>query len=62
MKTVVTDRAVLKHATINVAVQFKRTYRGRLGFWLFIWSTKFAAWLMNCTIEVKSLESDRGDL
>ena len=51
--TSITDRDVMKDVVFNVTVQFKRTWRGRFGFWLFQHTTKFCGWLMNCAIEVK---------
>lgn len=52
----ITDRAAMKDVTFVVTVQFKRTLRGRFGFWLLGVSARLSAWLMNCAIEVKSDE------
>lgn len=44
----------MKNVVFGVTVQFKRTWRGRFGFWLFQHTTKLCGWLMNCAIEVKN--------
>lgn len=48
----ITDRQAMKDVTFTVTVKFKRTLRGRLGFWLLGVAAKLSAWLMNCAIEV----------
>lgn len=52
----ITDRQAMKNITFTVTVKFKRTLRGRLGFWLLGVSATLSAWLMGCAIEVKSDE------